>query len=98
MNEYLKNLFNDTMDTYDKWGSALMFTFALCDIIADLDGDICKDLEFHQSICGSDTDSEIYQTIKELLENNDIILKDCEESTTILNRYLDLLKHNNLDY
>lgn len=56
-------LFDELHDSYDLWGSAFGFTFALCDY-AHINGyDIPDELEYSPSLAGADTDAYEFNEI-----------------------------------
>lgn len=66
-------IFRENFDTGDKWGSTIIFLFALCDVATDLDVEIPSELEFSPSPFGSDTEEYNYKAIMALITEGEYI-------------------------
>lgn len=67
------SVLRENFDSGDKWGTNLMFLFALCDIAIDYGIPVPGELEFRQALGGSDTEAYEYQAIEGLLKDGEYI-------------------------
>ena len=100
MTNVLLKEFKFELDSYDPWGSALAWHFAVADTLTELAGFTPAEWEFFQSPFGVDYNAPEYQTIAELLR--DVELHQRVEllvnAGNVLGRYANVCRQAGLDY
>jgi hypothetical protein len=86
----------DGNDPGDPWGSAIMPAFVLNDVLADVGGR--TNPTFRQSPLGADEDGFGYVELRVALLSGELTVEQIEEAEQILDRWMDRLKADGLDY
>lgn len=89
-------------DSYDPWGSALAWHFAVADYLTDMGVATPAEWEYQQSLFGSDTEAYEYVAINEIFTDSRTSPVDRVDILTnagnVLGRYSNLCRKAGLDY
>lgn len=87
-------------DSYDPWGSALSWHFAIADYLTDMGQATPSAWEYQQSLFGSDHEAYEYKVIEEIFSTTAISyqVESLVNAGNVLGRYSNLCREAGLDY
>lgn len=80
-------IIREEFDGTDAWGSVMAWRFAIADFLTDRDPEaIPREWEFRQSMGGSDTDADEYQSLVDLFEADKCSIADVVHAGKVMHK------------